>query len=234
MKKLILIIIIFASVKTEAQRQDIARDSVMKTGHFNVSLMGGLSWRVAQTDPAANQIEKAYIKDLKSGKSFSITARYFFKKKFGVGLKFNTHLSKVQFNDLYMEYNGQNYYGSLSDDIAINSYAAVFSGRFYNRSHTGCFTFDGGLAFMTYRDDARIAQNKILVEGLTAGINLSAGYALSLSRNIAVTLGFDYVMGTLTEYDQTENGVKSRITLEENQAQGLAHIDVMAGLIISF
>lgn len=234
MKKLILFILFFGVINVSAQKRSAPIDSVRKVNKFSISMMGGLSWRVAQTDPAATPLEKAYIKDLKSGKSYSIAGKYYFKKKFGVGLKFNSHLSEVQFNNLYMEYNGHNYYGVLSDDIAINSFVATFSGRVFNRSQTGYFMFDGGLAFISYRDDARIADNKVLIKGYTAGINLSAGYALSLTRNIAVTLGFDYIMGSLSEYDKTENGVKTRITLDDNQAQGLAHIDVVGGLIVSF
>lgn len=234
MKKIFFIVLIFAVIKADAQESKSKNDSLKKPGHFAIMLNGGLSWRVAQTDPAANPIEKAYIKDLKSGKSFSIAAKYYFKKKFGIGLKFNTHLSKVQFNDLYMEYKGKNYYGILSDDIAINSYIATFSGRIYNRSQTGCFIFDGGLGFTTYRDDARIAENKIVINGYTGGLNLSAGYALSFNRNIAVTLGFDYIMSNLTDYYETEKGVRTHITLDPDKTQGLTHIDIMGGLIISF
>jgi hypothetical protein len=226
------------SITSFAQQQDTVskenKKPVMEVKHFNVVVTGGLSWRVAQTDPQANDLEKAYIKDLKSGKGFDIAAKYYFKTKFGVGVKFNTHLSKVRFDNLYVEYNNKVLYGTVSDDIAINTYAATFSGRLFNRARSSCFTFDGGIGLMTYHDDARVVDNIIEINGFTMGLNLSAGYAVFFNKNIGVTLGINYLSGVLTQYDYTENGTTKNVTLNENEYQGLNHFDVMGGLIIAF
>ena len=122
----------------------------------------------------------------------------------------------------------------MSDDISINTIAVTFSGRFYNRQKTGYFTFDGGIGLMTYKDDSKIATNMINIKGNTMGFNVSAGVGVNITRNVSLVIGLNFLNGTLSQYDVTENGIKQRVTLSENEYQSLSHIDVFEGLVFTF
>lgn len=215
-----------SAVTSKKQKREIPR--------FAIKVTGGLSWRLADVSPDENDLTKAYIKDLKSGNGFEISAKYFFNSKFGVGLKYNSHPSKVRYDNMYFSYNNQNYFGTVSDDISINTIAVTFSGRIYNRQKTGYFTFDGGLGLMTYKDDTKIATNKVNVKGNTLGFNISAGVGVNITRNLCLVIGFNFINGTLSQYDETENGVKKRVTLNESEYQSLSHIDIFEGIVFTF
>lgn len=234
---ILLICVIPFFVKAQDE-QDSSAVMTKKQKHenprFAIAASGGLSWRLADVSPDENDLTKAYIKDLKSGNGFEISAKYFFNSKLGVGIKYNSHLSKVKYDNMYFSYNNQNYFGTVSDDISINTIAATFSGRFYTRQKTGYFTFDGGIGLMTYKDESKIATNKVNVKGNTLGFNVSAGVGVNITRNISLVIGFNFLNGTLSQYDVTENGIKDRVTLNESEYQSLSHIDIFEGLVITF
>ncbi|HQO86276.1 MAG TPA: hypothetical protein PKX84_01355, partial [Bacteroidia bacterium] len=78
---ILLICVIPFFVKAQDE-QDSSAVMTKKQKHenprFAIAASGGLSWRLADVSPDENDLTKAYIKDLKSGNGFEISAKYFF------------------------------------------------------------------------------------------------------------------------------------------------------------
>jgi hypothetical protein len=194
-------------------------------GRFAITIGGGLSWRVAQLPDDQNELTKAYYKDLISGNGIDAGMTYYFSKRFGVGLHYNSFFSKAKIEDVVVTINGVNKFGDVEDKLAINFYAATFGGRLVNRTKTGYFFFRAAVGYLTYRDDAVAADVKQIIKGDTLGLMVSAGYTVMVSRNIGLGIGFNYLNGALSKFTITQDGHTTSQRLPENQMEGLQHFD---------
>ncbi len=197
----------------------------VQLGKFNVRIGGGLSWRVAQIPEDQNALTRAYYKDLLSGNGIDAGITYYFSKKFGVGLYYNSFMSEARIEDVVVTINGVNKFGDVKDKTGINLYAATFNGRLANKPHTGYFFFQAAIGYLTYRDDAMAADVKQVIKGDTLGIMLSAGYTVLVGRHFGVGIGCNYLNGALSQYTITQDGRTTSQRLPEDQMEGLQHLD---------
>lgn len=221
----------------EVEAADSLKKIIIKRtqlGKIGITLGGGLSWRVAQLPDDQNNVTRAYYKDLLSGNGIDIGITYYFRKKFGVGVLYNSFISTARIEDVVITIGGVNKFGDVEDKTAINFYAATFNGRLNNKLNTGYFFFTGAIGLMTYRDDAKAADVTQVIKGYTPGIMISAGYTVLMSKNIGLGVGFNYASGALTEYTITQDGKTTTQRLPEDQAEGLQHFDFKLGLDFIF
>lgn len=226
----------------EVEAADSLKKIIIKRtqlGKIAITLGGGLSWRVAQLPEEVNSIEKAFYKDLLSGNSIDATAMYYFNKRLGFGLRYNSFLTTALLEDIIVTFDTSsggsvNVYGSLKEQTQVSFYGGTFGGRIVNRPVTGYFFYQASVGLLTYKDIVQISYKKQTVKGYTAGLLVSAGYTVLLNKNIGLSIGFNYVSGSLTEYTVTKDGKTTTQRLPEDQAEGLQHFDFKLGLDFIF
>lgn len=219
-------------VKVDSLKNELYKQK--KIPKFSFSVAGGLSWRIAKTPSTSNAKEAAYYKDLKSGQAIDASVTYFFNKKFGIGLRFNTHISKVSITDYFGLPNGTNIYGKLDEKVSINFFGPNFSGRFFNKTKTGNFYFDAGFGLSTYSDYARLPGYFVKDTGMDVGVYLDGGYTVLFNRLVGAKIGFAYSGAALTSIDEDNNGSKSTIKFDPEQSLSTLHVDIVGGLVVLF
>ncbi len=163
----------------------------------------GYAWRVAETPSGLSKQEKDYIKGLKSGLHFDLSA-YYHINKVGIGVKFSNYnassngmiaVNNTQRGTVYVPI-------STTDNITFIGTSIMYSN--YNDPTKHKLFVDGALGIISYTTKT----GNVKGTGSSLGLDAGFGYQYALSKNIFIGPKLSVTAGTLTKMKINETTVE--------------------------
>lgn len=148
----------------------------------------------------------------------------------GFGLKYSTYKASNEAEIYGQSSGGSMMKGKMSDDIAINFIGPTFNTRYLDITRKNFFHFGVGLGYMGYRNNSMLLNEKLKITSGTLGLSWDMGYDMALSNNTALGLQLSLMAGTLSKLQVQRGFSTSTITLEKDNMESLARIDLSVGL----
>ncbi|WP_267402055.1 MULTISPECIES: outer membrane beta-barrel protein [unclassified Chryseobacterium] len=219
-KKLITLGLFSVSVFSFAQQTEAKTQS-----RFTIIPSVGYAWRTAETASGLSKEEKDYIKGLKSGMNFDISAYYQVNKILSVGLKYSNYSAS---SDGYIlgYVNGMPVSVPVTTKDQINFYGpAVMISNFTEATKHKLFV-DMGLGVISYTTKTADVKGT----GTNLGAEINVGYQYEVTKNILIGPKLGLTAGTLNKMKM--NGVTYEFG--EDQKEGLARVSLSAAASFRF
>jgi hypothetical protein len=208
---------------TSALPVDAKVDGPKDFPRFRLGINGGWSYRLAKVAESNSSEVDEYIKQLKSGISYSADVTYYWSKKAGIGAKYDVFKSKNELEDP----SGQ--FIIASDDISLTFIGPYYSSRFLTANKKNSFLLNIGAGYVGYNDKAFFVSEYELTGG-TVGLLIDIGYDIGLSKSFAMGFQLSLVGGTLTQYEIDNGFTTQMIELDEDEYEGLGRVNLTVGL----
>lgn len=176
----------------------------------------GYGWRINKISDKLNEQEREYMKDLKSGMNFGISAYYQINDQMGLGVKYDLYTASAV--------------GSLSsyslitinDEITFIGPSFLYS-NFEEKSRHKLY-YDVAVGLLSYTSKTNFATAK----GSNMGLAASFAYMYAITPAIYIGPQFSYTAGVLKS--MSVNGQQKM--LEKGQYEGLHKVALGAGVAI--
>lgn len=218
--------------KTKEVPESYKKNTQRKGKSFQILINGGYSYRTAKIDKRADELEKDYIKGLKSGYHFGADFTYYFAETYGIGLKFNQSKASNRLNNLIFTDDSENSInGVLEDNISILFIGPFYTTRYFIGKNNNALYANLALGYIGYSNNATYIDQKFELTGRTFGSALDFGFDLTIAKNLGLDLRLSMVGGVLKGYERkNSNGSSVTISLEKENYESLHRIDVSLGL----
>lgn len=185
----------------------------------------GYGWRVAETPSGLSKQEKDYIKGLKSGLHFDISA-YYHINNIGIGLKFSNYSASSNTMLSVGNYQGNTMYVPIStrDNITFIGPSIMYSN--YNESTKHKLILDAALGVISYTTKT----GNVKGTGSNLGLDAGFGYQYALSDHLFIGPKLSVTAGTLSE--MKING--TTIKLDDNAKEGLTRVSLSGVVTFHF
>lgn len=162
----------------------------------------GYAWRVAETPSGFSKQEKDYIKGLKSGLHFDLSA-YYHINNIGIGLKFSNYSASSNGTLAVGNSYGNTTYVAVStkDNITFFGPSILYSN--YNEPTKHKLLLDAALGVISYTTKT----GNVKGTGSNLGLDAGFGYQYALSKNIFIGPKLSVTAGTLTKMKINETTV---------------------------
>ncbi len=186
----------------------------------------GFAWRTAEMPKGITYEERNYIKGLKKGVNFDISAYYHVNPNLGVGLKFSNYSASSDGRLTVMDYQGNVITGNVStkDNITFFGPALMIS-NFREQTKHKMF-IDMGLGVISYTTKT----GSVKGTGSNLGAELNFGYQYQVSKNFLIGPKLGLTAGTLNK--MKFNGVTYEFGEEEKE--GLHRVSLSAAATFRF
>lgn len=176
---------------------------------------------------------KPYLQELRSGSNFGLDGISYFTNNIGVGIQYSIFHTKNKDN-VTLDSLGKPVVGIMSDNITIQYIGPSLSSRYIlGRNENVHLVAVVSLGYMSYKNNA-VAINSFTIRSGTIGATAAFGADVALSRNIFLGAKFALIGGTLDHYEIDNGTTPKRVELDEDKKEGLARIDLSAGLRFNF
>ncbi len=162
---------------------------------FSIIPSVGYAWRTAKTVDGLSAEEKDYVKKLKSGLNFDISAYYHLKPEIGIGLKFSSFSSSSNGTIIINEYTDEAFYGKVTTKDKITFFGPAFMYSNFGVATKHKLYYDIGLGMITYTSDT----NGIVSKGSNLGLDANLAYQYEVSDRFYIGPKLGYTVGTLTK-----------------------------------
>lgn len=227
MKK--LFVVLLAGFAFGAKAQNAPTKQATTIQHVRIALNGGFSQLLGKTSSEVPADARNYVSELKSGSHFGIDATYFTKSDWGIGAKFSQFMTS---NSGTTNVNGMSV--SMKDDIKHSFIGASFSGRKTTSNNKHTFVFAVALGYLGYNNDAFLGGQPVKITGETFGSALDAGYDFNLTKNIAIGAQINFTGGALGKLNYESGGQGITRTLDKDQKESMARMDISLGARFNF
>jgi hypothetical protein len=186
----------------------------------------GYAWRTAEMPKGITYEERNYIKGLKKGVNFDISAYYHVNHILGVGLKFSNYSASSDGRLSVMDNQGNVVTGNVStkDNITFFGPALMIS-NFSEQTRHKMFV-DMGLGVISYTTKT----GSVKGTGSNLGAELNFGYQYQVSKNFLIGPKLGLTAGTLSK--MKFNGVTYEFGEEEKE--GLHRVSLSAAATFRF
>lgn len=186
----------------------------------------GYAWRTAEMPKGITYEERNYIKGLKKGVNFDISAYYHVNPILGVGLKFSNYSASSDGRLSVMDNQGNVVTGNVStkDNITFFGPALMIS-NFSEQTRHKMF-IDMGLGVISYTTKT----GSVKGTGSNLGAELNFGYQYQVSKNFLIGPKLGLTAGTLSK--MKFNGVTYEFGEEEKE--GLHRVSLSAAATFRF
>ena len=173
----------------------------------------GYAWRTAEMPKGITYEERNYIKGLKKGVNFDISAYYHVNPILGVGLKFSNYSASSDGRLSVMDNQGNVVTGNVStkDNITFFGPALMIS-NFSEQTRHKMF-IDMGLGVISYTTKT----GSVKGTGSNLGAELNFGYQYQVSKNFLIGPKLGLTAGTLSK--MKFNGVTYEFGEEEKEGR---------------
>lgn len=198
-----------------------------KAGNFLVKADFNYAYRLGKIEDGGNQQLRTYLKNLKSGYSYDLSAYYMYDTHTGLGLKYNAFKSSGTFGTTFVTApNGQTGYGELSDDITISYYALSSIFDLLKNSDKHHVNFEASLGYMHYKDDAKILGDYTITGG-SFGAELSIDYQYEIFQNFTAGPKVAFLTGGVKKFKiKGPNDYSETQKLEDDKSESLLRLDL--------
>jgi hypothetical protein len=181
--------------------------------------------------PISDQIDpslRAYLEELRTGRSYQFRAHIFINEDIGLGFVFsNFQTSNSGLGYIEDLQTGQIISGTISDKVRLNFFAPSVIGRL-QLSETLYLNYTLAAGYLDYRNDAYVVVEPILFEGGTFGMLGDMSLDILISKNIALGFGLGFSTGALNNVDVTNGNVTNSMELPE--PEGLTRFNFFGGI----
>ncbi|MGG5210928.1 hypothetical protein ACQWU4_18565 [Chryseobacterium sp. MIQD13] len=178
---------------------------------FSVTPSVGYAWRVAKTASGLSREEKEYVKGLKSGMNFDVSAHYEIKKGMAFGLKYSNYSAS---SDGYI----LGYIDGMPVSVPVTTKDNItffgVSGRLSNDNQPTKHKIfaDVALGVMSYTSKTA----NVKAKGSTLGAELDLGYQYQVTKNFLIGPKIGLSGGTLSKMKY--NGVTYKFGEDEKES----------------
>ncbi len=196
------------------------------------SANGGFSFRTAKISKSVPSDLRNYVKDLKSGGHFSLDGAFFINPNIGLGFKYNQFSSSNKIDAIVTDYDqdGNNDYGSMSDNITISFFGPMISTYSPSANKRNALFSNFAIGYLSYKDEGEFII-PVQLKGNSLGLIGDLGYQFGLNNNLSLAFTLSYTLGTLSKLDKTIQGSTYKIELEDGNYENLSRIDLSIGLV---
>jgi hypothetical protein len=211
---------------------------------FRIAMQGGYGYRTGSIKEARQRMissgfsvdaANSYYRTIKFGMQGSGQVHYMFWKQNGLGIDYNFFYSKASASGNMDPGDGYTrIYGTMSE-IIYTQFAGLswYTHQWISPARLKYYSLlSVGLAM--YRNETRVIYSPVLFTGKALGTNLETGLEYFFSRHIAAGLGLSYFQSTLGKVTVNNGNNIQEIELEKEQREGLARLNLSAGLKIYF
>ncbi|SIS82194.1 hypothetical protein SAMN05421786_102352 [Chryseobacterium ureilyticum] len=185
----------------------------------------GYAWRIAETASGLSKAEKDYVKGLKNGLHFDISA-YYNLRNIGLGVKFS-HFNASS-NGFLFGYNNNGMPVSIpvttKDNITFVGPSLMYSN--YNEPTKHKLFFDVAIGVISYTTKTA----DIKGTGSNLGLDAGVGYQYEVSKNFLIGPKLSVTAGTLNK--MTFNG--RTVDFGNDQKEGLTRVSLSAAATFRF
>lgn len=232
MESRFLLMALFFSSICFSQNDSISLKSAQEK-KFSFTVDYGFGFRTAKVPSGTDAEIKNYIKDLKSGNSLDFKIGYMKDSKTMWGLMYSRYNSKGTLNNVeYVEPNGLEGQGTISDDITISFYGIGGAFHFQGFREQDAVVFDMYLGYINYKNDTKLTNN-YTIKGGNLGLSTSLGYYVALSPSIKIGPSIAFNGGVLKKFNvEGDNGYSGTLKLDKDTYESLYRFDLMIGTMI--
>jgi hypothetical protein len=213
-------------------RKESPANKIVDSGRkLRIAINGGPSWRIGETPEGISSAERDYLRELKSGYSFSAELTYQLNENVGLGGKFSHYGSKHSVSTITIDFpDGTSYTGPTSDNIKIQFIGPMLFTRQVSYNEKGAFTGDFSLGYLSYKNVSTLGPSFLQISGANVGLSFGAGYEFYLSKSVGLGLSLSATFGTLTKLEIGNSISSTTIKLQEGQYENLGRLDLLLGL----
>ena len=221
-KLLFTVAVLFLTITSFAQISIVHEPDIQAVPSWHVSVYGGGTYRYGEIQENLSLMEKEYLNHLKWGFNVGADVTYFLSRSFGL----------VKFHDNHAR--AKNAYNE-SDAIDIWFLGPSVSYRIYSPSYKHALYVLYALGYAGFHDKVSSSWLDVVYTGGTFGRMEEIAYEYRLTPNIALGVSLSQYSGVLKKITLHDgNGNSHQGKLDQNQYQSLSHIDLSAGLRLSF
>lgn len=187
----------------------------------------GYAWRLAKTPSNISRETKDYIKGLKSGVNFDVSAYYNVKGNINLGLKYSNYSASSDGRISVRDNNsGQIISGNVSTKDHISFFGPAFMYSNFNDETKHKFYYDVALGAITYTTKTGTVTGK----GSNLGLDANFAYQYALSKYFFIGPKLGLTAGTLSK--MTIDG--KSVNLGDNEKEGLTRLSLSAAATFRF
>lgn len=207
-----------------------------KTSKFLVTANVGQSFRVASSPDGLNSEQKEYLKKLKSGLSYDISAYYLKEGRTGFGLKYNVYKSSGTIHNQQITLdNGAIVTGDFSDDITISFIGPSFILTEGEHARVGEANLELALGYLSYQNKSTIIGSPLKITGANLGMIGGMGYHFRITPHFLLGPQVNFVGGVLKKFKyKYPDGSTETIKLKDDEFENLWRIDLAIGAKFRF
>ncbi|WP_281310318.1 hypothetical protein [Flavobacterium flavigenum] len=207
-----------------------------KTSKFLLLANVAQSFRVASSPDGLNSEQKEYLKKLKSGLSYDISAYYLKDERTGFGLKYNAYKSSGTLSNQQVTLDdGTTYRGDFSDDITISFIGASFILTEGQNSRTGEANLELAIGYMAYQNKSTIIGSPLKITGGNLGMIGGIGYHFRVTPHFLIGPQINFAGGVLKKLKYKHaDGSTETIKLDKEEFENLWRIDLAIGAKFRF
>jgi len=192
---------------------------------WSFAVNGGFSYLLSKISNEVPMDARNHVKGLKSGYHISAHGGYFWKENVGLGLKY------VNFKSSHTSY--VNTLGQVTDNITTQFIGPVLYNRYYSKNRNVILLTGLSAGYLDYYNRGRVTQD-FEIRGNTVAFGLDLGADFVLNKRISLGCGLGYIGGVLRKVQRRDGNTVQTITLEKGNYEGMARLDVFAGLRYSW
>ncbi|MBB4806414.1 hypothetical protein HNP38_001686 [Chryseobacterium defluvii] len=162
---------------------------------FSIIPSVGYAWRTAKTPSGISNETKEYIKGLKSGVNFDISAYYHLKSNIGLGLKYSNYSASSDGRITVQDLNGQLMAETVNTKDHISFFGPAFMYSNFNQETKHKLFYDLALGVITYTTKTGTVKGT----GSNLGMEANIAYQYAVSKNFFIGPKLGFTAGTLTE-----------------------------------
>jgi len=230
---LLITVIVFSGFLSNAQNSSDTLPEIQTSKtlpKFRIGAQIGYGYRTAPIDAYASPEMKTHNTKLKNNLCFGADMSYYFKKNFGIGIKYNGIYAGSLSTNIRLLQNDLIYHGLLSEKIGIHFMGGFLSTRFFPNTNNKHFVFvNVGAGYVRFRDNMIIINLPVKITGNTAAFVAELGYDFWVTKHLAIGFQVAMMIGSLKFIDITVGNETERVALDKLQRENLTHVDITLG-----
>lgn len=186
----------------------------------------GYAWRTAKTPSGFSKSEQDYVKGLKSGVNFDISAYYHLKNIVAIGLKYSNYSASSDGMLTVRDYNGNTFTSAVSTKDNISFFGPALMISNFSEATKHKMYLDMGLGVISYSTKT----GNVKGTGSNLGAEINFAYQYQISKNFLIGPKLGMTAGTLSK--MKFNG--QTIEFGEDQKEGLHRVSLSAAATFRF
>ena len=213
---------------------------------WRLGVSGGMSYMIGNTKQAkrdmtdmgiSSKLADDYYGDLKLGMVAGADFQYFFKPKYGLGVKYLFYSNSAELGEkvsLPLSGDGVTLFnGRVKEQMYLNYVGPSFVTReFLGNQKKWAMTSLLSVGYVHCRNETLIADMPFVQTGNTLGLHGVVGIEYNFTKNIALGLDLAYMYAFLSKYKISDGYTTQTIKLENDKSENLSRLDL--GLNLKF